>query len=145
MRYKLALLTGLILLAVALFKLKGTIDFIGRSERANGLVVGFIDSDDAYSPVFTVSIKGSAPVTYHHPAATSPASWRVGEEATFLYDPRNPDNVKMMSYFWLFDWSIVLTGLAIPFLVISIGYYLLKPLTKIPMDIYPDGYNKSIR
>jgi len=128
MLYKLCLLTGFILLTVSLYKLKQSLDFIRRSEQAIGTVTSLEESDGAYSPVFAVKTKESGEIIYHHAAASKPADWAVGEEAIFLYDPGNPDSARMKSYFWLFDWAIVLMALAIPLMIAGGGYYLLNPL-----------------
>jgi Protein of unknown function (DUF3592) len=131
MLYKLCLLTGLILLVVSLYKLKQSIDFIRRSERAIGTVTSLEESDGAYSPVFAVKTKENGQIIYHHAAASNPADWVIGEEAVFLYDPENPRSARMMSYFWLFDWAIVLMALAIPLMIAGGGYYLLNPLIRL--------------
>lgn len=136
MLYKLYLLTGIILLAVSLYILKQSLDFISRSERAIGAVTALQESDRAYSPVFTVKTKENGNITYHHAAASSPSDWAVGEEAVFLYDPANPGTVRMMSYFWLFSWTIVLIGLAIPLIIAGSGYLLLSSLLRTPDQTY---------
>ncbi|MBO9731463.1 MAG: hypothetical protein J7623_22675 [Chitinophaga sp.] len=127
MWYKLYLLTGLILLAISLTLLKQSIDYIGRSERAIGTVVSMELSDGAYSPVFEIKVKKHPPVVYELPASSNPPSWHIGEQATFLYDTEKPDEVRMMSYFWIFSWTIVLMAIAIPLLIIGGGYFFLQP------------------
>lgn len=132
MLYKLYLLAGFILLAVSLYKLKQSFDFISKSERAIGTVTSMEEIDDAYSPVFTVKTKENGEIIYHHAAASKPASWDIGEEAIFLYNPENPDSATLMSYFWLFNWTIVFMGSAIPLIIVGAGYYFLKPLISWP-------------
>lgn len=131
MWYKLYLLTGLLLLAASLYKLKQSVDFIGRSERALGTVTSLDESDGAYAPVFAIMTKENEMLIYHHAAYSSPSSWDVGEKATFLYDPANLRSVRMMDYFWLFNWAIVLMAIAIPLIMAGAGYLLLSPLTGI--------------
>jgi len=132
MLYKLFLFTGLILLVVALYKLKQSINFISRSERAIGSVISFEDIDDAYSPVFAIKTKDNREIIYYHAAATNPPSWSIGEEAIFLYDPGNPHSARMMSYFWIFNWTILFLSVAIPLIIIGAGYYFLNPLIRLP-------------
>ena len=127
MRYKLLLLTGFILLSLSVYKLKQSVDFINKSEQTTGTVTFLEESDGAYSPVFAVKTKDNGEIIYHHPAATNPASWAVGEEATFLYDPEAPHSATMIGYFWLFSWAIVFMAIAIPLLIIGGGYLLLNP------------------
>lgn len=132
MWYKLYLLTGFILLTASLYKLKQSIDFVGRSERTIGIVTSLEDIDGAYSPVFTVKTKEHGQIIYHHAAASHPATWDIGEEAVFLYDPANPHSATMMSYFWLFNWAILFLAVAIPLIIVGAGYYLLGPLIRLP-------------
>ncbi|MBC9909728.1 DUF3592 domain-containing protein [Chitinophaga varians] len=136
MRYKLYLLTGLILFAFSLYKLKQSVDFIQGSERAVGTVTSLEESDGAYSPVFSVKTKENDEIIYHHPSASNPAGWAVGEEAIFLYDPKNPHSATMMSYFWLFSWAIVAMAAAIPLMIVGAAYYWLYPLT--------EGYTRKV-
>lgn len=128
MWHKLYLLTGLLLLAASLYKLKQSVDFIGRSEHARGTVTSLDESDGAYAPVFSIMTKENAELIYHHPAYTSPSSWDVGDTATFLYDPANLRSVTMVGYFWLFNWTLVLLGIAIPLIITGAGYLLFRPL-----------------
>ncbi|NLR81035.1 DUF3592 domain-containing protein [Chitinophaga eiseniae] len=132
MWYKLYLLTGVVLLAVSLYKFKQSIDFIRRSERTVGTVISMEDIDGAYSPVFAVKTKENGQIIYHHAAASHPPAWDIGEEATFLYDPGSPHSATMMSYFWLFNWAILFLAVAIPLIIVGAGYYLLRPLIKLP-------------
>lgn len=136
MLYKLYLLAGLILLVVSLYKLKQSVDFISRSERAIGIVTSLEEIDGAYSPVFTVKTKENGQIIYHHSSASKPAGWDVGEEAIFLYSPGDPRSATMMSYFWLFSWAIVFIAIAIPLIIVGGGYYLLNPLTTGPDKSY---------
>ncbi|HEY9259928.1 DUF3592 domain-containing protein [Chitinophaga sp.] len=133
MLYKLYLLAGLILLAVSLYQLKQSVDFISGSKRVIGTVTSLEEIDGAYSPVFTVTTKENGEIIYHHASASSPAGWSVGEEAIFLYNPENPGSVRLMSYFWLFSWAIFFMGIAIPLIIMGGGYYFLNPLTRWPV------------
>lgn len=131
MKYILYLLTGLILLAISLYQLKQSLDFIHRSERAIGTVTSLEENDGAFSPVFTVKTKEGDQIIYHHPFSSNPASWAIGEEATFLCESGSSPSAKMMSYFGLFDWAIVFMAIAVPLIVIGAGYYLLRPLVRL--------------
>lgn len=136
MMIKLCLLTGILLMAASLYKLNQSLDFIRNSERATGTVTSLEMNDGAYSPVFTVRTKDGTALIYHHAASTKPASWQVGEEAVFLYDPAEPGSLRLMRYFWIFNWSIILMALAVPFIIGSVGYYWLHPLTTLPKNGY---------
>lgn len=128
MQYKIFLLTGIVLLFVAGYQLKGSIDFIHRSERATGRVTALEMFDGAYSPVFTLQTENGILVEYRHAAASNPPAWDVGEEVMFLYDPENPGSPRMMRYFWIFNWTLLWTAIAVPLIIIGGGHLLLRPL-----------------
>ncbi len=134
MRYTFSLLIGLTLLAISIYNWKQSFAFIARSERAIGTVVGLQEDDDSYWPVFSIRTKEGEEVIYHHPYGSSPASWHVGEEATFFYDPNDPHSPRMLGYFTIFNWAIVFLGLAIPFIVYSISYFIFHPLIRMPEE-----------
>lgn len=128
MWYKLYLLTGILLLAASLYKLRQSIDFIGKSKLASGIVTSLDESDGTYAPVFTIMTKEHGELIYHHAAYTGPSAWDVGEEATFLYDPADLRSVTMMEYFLLFSWAINLMAVAIPLIITGAGYLLFSRL-----------------
>ncbi|WP_343745611.1 DUF3592 domain-containing protein [Chitinophaga sp.] len=129
---RICLFIGLILMAASGYKLKQSVDFIRSSEQVRGTVTSLVkDNDDTYSPVFTIDTKTDGQIVYHHLAGSSPSAWDVGEGADFLYNEGNPDSITMMSYFWLFGWSIILMAIALPLLILSAGYFLLRPLLTI--------------
>lgn len=117
MRYHLAaLIPGICLLLVALYILKGSLDFIDKSERAVGKVTGWSESSGdggiTYAPVFTIVTRSGHEIYYTHTVTSAPPSWEMGEEADFLYDPADADSARILTYFGLFSWSIVLLGVA---------------------------------
>ncbi|RFS21866.1 DUF3592 domain-containing protein [Chitinophaga silvatica] len=130
MVYKLMLVVGVIFLAISIYEFKRTIDFLGKSTRAIGTVTSLEENDGAYSPIFEIEIKNDNPVTYCLPAASNPSAWVVGEKATFLYDPQHPDSPRMMSYFWIFSWSLFFIAIAIPLIIFGSGYFLLNPMLR---------------
>ncbi|QJB37984.1 DUF3592 domain-containing protein [Chitinophaga oryzae] len=136
MKYKICLLAGCLLLAASLYKLKESLDFIRNSERATGTVTSLEMHDDSYSPVFVVTTKDGRQLDYHHAASSKPASWEVGERAVFLYDPANPGAVRMMRYFWIFNWSIVFMALGMPLIILGGGYYWLRRFIEMPQESY---------
>lgn len=130
MLYKLFLVTGIVLLFFSLYKWKQSVDFVRAGEKAIGTVSVLEEIDGSYSPVFVIETHQRETVFYNHPVSTSPASWEIGEQAVFLYDPLHPQSVKMMSYFWLFNWAIVFMVLAISFMIVGGGYFWLNPLIR---------------
>lgn len=127
MQYRIYLLTGIVLLIVSAYQLQRSIRFIRHSEKTIGTVTSFEEIDGAYSPVFTVTTKEAGDVRYLHAAASNPSAWDVGEQAVFLYDPSDPGSPRMLSYFWLFNWSLLFMAAGVPFTIIGAGYFLLRP------------------
>ncbi|MCV9928664.1 DUF3592 domain-containing protein [Flavobacterium sp. LS1R49] len=130
MLYKISLAIGILLSLVSLFILKESLTFIKKSERAEGTVIGFEeisgDGGSSYSPIFKIKTKDNQEITYTHTSSTSPPSWDIGEKATFLYKSNDPDSARILTYFGVFSWSIVLMGIAIPLIVIGSSYHFLK-------------------
>ncbi len=133
MQYKLLLLAGLILLAFSIYKLRQSLNFIAGGRHVIGRVIALEDVDGAYAPVFAVKADSHREIIYHHASATGPASWEIGEEAIFLYSPAF-DDVRMLRYFWLFNWTIVSIAVAVPMLIIGGGYLVLRRLLNRPVE-----------
>lgn len=130
MYYRIALIFGIILCFASLFILSDSITFLKSSERATGTVTALEllrDSDgDTYRPVFAIQTKNNQVFIYKHTSSSSPASWKIGEKATFAYDPNNPESARLFTYFGLFSWTIVLFCISIYLIVIGAGYQLSK-------------------
>ncbi|MET4141019.1 DUF3592 domain-containing protein [Pedobacter sp. UYP1] len=130
MYYRITLIFGVILCFASLFILSESLTFLKNSERATGTVTGLEllhDSDgDTYRPVFAIKTKNNQVFIYKHTSSSSPASWKVGENATFVYDPKRPDSARLFTYFGIFSWTIVLLCISIYLMVIGAGYQLSK-------------------
>jgi hypothetical protein len=130
MYYRIALIFGIILLFVSLFILSESLTFLKNSETATGTVTKLellSDSDgDTYRPVFAIQTKNNQIFIYKHTSSSSPASWKVGEKATFAYDPNDPGSARIFTYFGVFSWTIVLLCISIYLIVIGAGYQLSK-------------------
>lgn len=130
MYYRIALIFGIILCFASLFILSDSITFLKNSERATGTVTTLEllrDSDgDSYRPIFAIKTKNNGVFIYKHTSSSSPASWKVGEKATFAYDPSEPGSARLFTYFGLFSWTIVLLCTSIYLMVIGAGYQLSK-------------------
>ena len=126
-RYYVLLAAGIFCLLVALLQLKQSLDFIHNGVLTTGVVTSFADDGESLSPVFSVTVNDTH-ITYEHPVATSPPSWHIGEEASFIYDPMEPGQVKMRGYFWLFNQVIIWMTISILLSVPAIGYIVLNKL-----------------
>lgn len=131
MWYRIYLLAGIILLVVSLAQIKQSLYFIRHSESATGIVTAMdtMDGSDAgitYAPVFTITTLQNQKIIYRHHSASSPPAWSTGEQAMFLYDPKDL-SVRMYDYFSLFSWGIILMGAGIFLLTLGLAYFWLRP------------------
>lgn len=128
MWYSITLNIGILLLAISLFLLKETLVFLKTTERAVGTAIEIIRTGDSdgprYKPVFSFKTNTNQEVTYRHIVASSPPGWQIGDKATIAYNANNPSVARLLTYFGVFHWSIVLMAIAMPLLVIGGGYYL---------------------
>ena len=50
--------------------------------------------------------------------------WKIGEEVSIVYDPKDPASIKIVSYWTLFRTPIIMIMLGAPLFFISIGYFI---------------------
>jgi hypothetical protein len=138
MLYRCFLLTGIILLFSSLYHLKQSIDFVKRSEKTIGTVIEMVavsgDGGATYTPIFTLRTKNNQQITYRHSVSSAPPSWKIGQQATFLYDPANPHSARMVGYFWIFNWTIIFMVAALPLIIIGGGYCLVRSRLGLPQE-----------
>jgi hypothetical protein len=136
MVYRVLLTIGILLFLVASVILKQSLAFVAGSERATGTVIKLEafsgDGGDSYAPVFKIVTSKNQEIIYRHSISTSPASWDIGQQATFLYDPVHPSDVRLSTYFGVFNWSIVLMGAAVFLLTTGGSYFLLRRYLQVP-------------
>lgn len=125
MAYHILLIAGLIFLLISFYYLNKSVQFIKRSEKTTGTVANIIrnsDSDgDTYIPVFEFTTHNKEKITFQRKFASSPVAWSLGEKATILYNPDNPQEAKAATYFNLFGTGVVLLCIAAPLLILGIG------------------------
>jgi len=128
MGYYLTFFTGLVILFIAFLCLGNSTRFLNNGIRTTGKVVEIFvneDSDgDTYSPVFEFTDLQQQVIRYKYYVSSSPASWDVGDEANLIYNPNNPEEVKICTYYGLYGIAVTLIAIAMPFLVIGGGYIL---------------------
>jgi hypothetical protein len=134
MWYTACLVTSLILIVISLLLLKESLAFLKTSERAVATVVELEtvkgDDSDTYKAIFTFKTSSNEEITYRAKTSSSPAAWEVGEEALIAYDRDHPSTARLVTYFGIFSWSIILLSIAMPLLVIGGGYYLAQQVLR---------------
>ena len=128
MGYTITLLIGIGLLIASLLVIKDRLSFIRNNEKTTGTVIRIDkekDSDgDSYRPVFSFKTRSNEEIIFKRPYLSNPPSWEVGEETTIVYDPANPTNAKLYTYFGVFGLATILMAVAMPFIIIGGGYHL---------------------
>jgi hypothetical protein len=134
MAYTVAFAIGLILIGISVFKCRESLKFLKYSDRAEGVITQIKkieDSDgDSYKPYFTFTTADGQEVIYKHNFSSDYTTWRIGDKGIIAYSPYNPEIAKLVSYWGIFSWSIVLMAAAMPLIVVSVGYYLAQTVLK---------------
>ncbi|MDY7396369.1 DUF3592 domain-containing protein [Aureibaculum sp. 2210JD6-5] len=84
-----------------------------------------ISSNDGYTykPVFEYTDGSNTKRTFQSEIGSSPAPYKVGEKVDIIYSKDGEDR-KIVSFWGLYRWTIILLSIASPFLIIGGGYFL---------------------
>jgi hypothetical protein len=120
------LLIGLGLLGGAAFLVVDTRNDIARADKADGTVVALIgerdsDGDTMYYPRVRFITRSGNPVEFTGSVGSSPAAFDVGEPVAVLYDPAEPEEARIDSFFQLWFAALVLGGIGLVFAAIGGG------------------------
>ncbi len=126
--YGLLLIMGMALIVLAFVKFQKTKALInvGIVTEASVTSLEEVDTADgiAYKPVFSYQDSDEKERTYMSPVASFPADFEVGDRVQLIYDPDTDGNIRLLSYWGLFRWTIIGLAVSIPLLVIGGGYFL---------------------
>ena len=125
--YLALLLIGLILIYFA-FKFYGnTKNLVNDGIKTKAVVIDLIQisSDDGYTykPVFEYMDRSNTKKTFQSDISSSPAPYKVGDKVNIIYS-KGGDDRKVLSFWGLYRWTIILLSIASPFLIIGGGYFL---------------------
>jgi len=87
------------------------------------LLVNYDSDGNTYTSVFTYIDKKKTPRTFTSSISSSPAPYDVGEKVKVVYNPEDFKEVKVVSYWGLYRWTVVLLCIAAPFVIIGGGYF----------------------
>lgn len=98
---------AVLLLAVAAWSTYSAIREMGREVSAPGRVVDLIERvgdderewDPYYYPVVQFPVASGFIRTVEIPEGSRPSSYEIGDEVTVLYDPRDPEDARIQSFF----------------------------------------------
>ena len=118
---------GLVLLFFSIKCYQKTKDLLHSGKKTTAIVIDFIEvSDDdgtTYKSVFEYYDNHKEKHIFNSGVSTSPKSHKLGQKVKVVYDVTH-DNVKLISFWGLYRWTIILLSIASPFLVIGFGYFL---------------------
>jgi len=120
---------GLTLLYFAFRAYNNTVSLLQDGIKTTATVIEMIpvsnnDGGPTYKPVFEFKERGSSIRTYLSSVSSSPPAYKVGQKVKIVYDPKDEDDVKTISFWGLHRWSVILLCIASPFLIIGGGYLL---------------------
>lgn len=134
MAYTVTLAIGLILVAISVFKCRESLKFLKQTDRAEGVITRIqkiTDGDgESYKPYFTFTTADGQEVIYKHNFSSNITRWSIGDRGIIAYSPYDPGIARLVSYWGIFSWSIVLMAIAMPMIVVSVGYYLAQLVLK---------------
>lgn len=126
--YSTLLFIGLSLSYVSYNQYNKTKTLLQNGKRTTATVVDFVvsqgDDGPVYKPVFEFKDVTGSIRTYTSTIASKPPAYELEEKVKIIYDKKDPDNLKTISFWGLYRWSIIAFMIAAPFLIIG-GSYLL--------------------
>ncbi len=126
--YAVLLLIGLVLAGFAYMFYKKTQNLIQNGIIVEATVIDLIASrgskSTTYKPVFEYYDISNNRRTFTSTIGSSPPSFKVGEKATLIYNPANEATIKVVGYWGLYRWTIILLAIASPMIIIGGGYFL---------------------
>lgn len=104
--------------------------FLSTGRLTTATVIALLkeeDEDDGgtlYRPQFEFTDQQNKKVQFQSSTRSSTSWWKVGEVTPVVHDPQNPSEVRIIAYWSLYRYVILLAMFAAPFLVIGLGYFL---------------------
>ncbi len=130
MGYNTALIAGIMLLIVACFTLNHSLTFLRSGEKAVGTVIRFEKSTDtenkSVTPIFQFTARDNRQYTFRHFISTNPPAWDIGEKSTIIYNPADPTQAKLLTYFGVFNWTIECVAFGLPLIVFGGGKHIAR-------------------
>ncbi|WP_198146878.1 DUF3592 domain-containing protein [Maribacter thermophilus] len=121
------LLISIFLIYFALRQYNGTRELMQSGIKTKAEVVDLIEvSDDegtAFKPVFEYRDRSKNLMTFKSQVSSRPAPYKIGDKVNIIYSPES-DERKVVSFWGLYRWTIILLCIASPLLIIGGGYLL---------------------
>lgn len=105
-----------------------TEDLLKTGVKTKAVVKNLIEVHDEdgtmYKPVFEFQDTSNISREFVSSVSSRPAAYQIGETVKVVYNPKDFKEVKVISYWGLYRWSIILCCIAIPLIIIGGGYLL---------------------
>ena len=122
------LIIGVVLLYFANKNYIYSKNLINNGVKTKAKVIDLIEvsGDDGYTykPVFEYTNRLDEKVTFKSSVSSSPPAYSVNQIVNVVYDKEDETKMKVVSFWGLYRWPIILLCMASPFLIISVGYFL---------------------
>lgn len=82
------------------------------------------DGTTMYTPTFSFKDKKLQEHFYTSKVSSHPKPYAIGEKVNIVYEPRNPNNVKIVSFLGLYAGPVILFMVAAPLLILGSSYML---------------------
>ncbi|PRY65813.1 uncharacterized protein DUF3592 [Vreelandella songnenensis] len=109
------IMVGAGLLVVAFFLYQNSQTFVDKAASTEGTVVGLMESrsEDSitYRPVVQYTPENGSMLEFTSSAGSNPPNYSRGQRIEVLYDPANPANARIKSFFSLWGAPLILAGL----------------------------------
>lgn len=125
--YTLLLIIGLVLCFFAFQHFQKTQNLLTEGVQVEATVVRLIEissKSTTYKPVFSFYDLSNNKREFISPISSRPAPYKEGDIVQLTYDPNNESNIKIIGFWGLYRWTIILLAIAAPLLVIGGGYTL---------------------
>ncbi len=125
--YAVILSISVVLIFFALKQYNNTKTLEAEGIRTKAKVVSLIqvsgDKGYTYKPVFEYTDRTNTVVRFNSSVSSNPPAYNIGNSVMIIY-AKNGDDRKVVSFWGLYRWTIVLLAIASPLLIIGGGYFL---------------------
>ncbi|MCK8481191.1 DUF3592 domain-containing protein [Psychroserpens algicola] len=120
---------GFVLLFFAIRSYQNTKELLNFGRKTKAVVIKYIevydDDGTTYKPVFEYYDNNKQAFVFESEVSSSPKPYEIGQRVEVIYD-KHHENVKVISFWGLYRWSVILLMIASPLLVLGTAYFLYK-------------------
>lgn len=120
-------LISIVLIYFAIKQYSNTKELISTGIKTTAEVIDLIEisGDDGYTykPVFEYTDRTNTKIIFKSKVSSSPPSYKIGDNVNIIYSKDN-DERKIVTFWGLYRWTIILLSIASPFFIIGGGYLL---------------------